>query len=198
MLRCTRAREHGFCWHSTLRCTGVQYFTLTAASLAKRGIGVGGVYAGCWGRRENVKYILSILQKKSAPATGFESPERQKNFKKGPTSMTTTMKKIHTPAPKPFDQTWQAEPEGGRFGAPPMTAGSKSKLNRSRKKPEVPDHAIRAVPPSLIFNNLTEVRAFFSTADCSAPFPRWTFPDALLKRWQQPRWFPRPNCILDS
>ena len=56
----------------------MQYFTLTAASLAKRGIGVGGVYAGCWGRRENVKYILSILQKKSAPATGFESPERQK------------------------------------------------------------------------------------------------------------------------
>lgn len=153
---------------------------------------------GMLGKAGKRKVYFEYFAKKSAPATGFESPERQKNFKKGPTSMTTTMKKIHTPAPKPFDQTWQAEPEGGRFGAPPMTAGSKSKLNRSRKKPEVPDHAIRAVPPSLIFNNLTEVRAFFSTADCSAPFPRWTFPDALLKRWQQPRWFPRPNCILDS
>ena len=59
------------------------------------------------------------------------------------------------PLAKPFDQTWLPEPDGGRFGATPLTAGTKKGMRR--KKPEVADYAVRAVPPALVFNNLTEV-----------------------------------------
>ena len=72
------------------------------------------------------------------------------------------------PAAKPFDQTWQSEPDGGRFGAPPMTMGTKKSLRK--KKLEVSDYSVRAVPPSLVFNNLSEVRVAMLTPS-HLPYP---------------------------